>query len=84
MAKKPKTTEPFPTLPIVLITWDDAASDTEQARDLIGLCLVTTVGFLQAEDEDAFHLVTDIDGSEYRCRHRIPKGMVKSFYFLEP
>ena len=67
--------------PLVEIRWDDAASlehgwvDPEVEKPVAQM--VTTVGFLIADDSDYVVIASTTDGTWVNGRFQIPRGMVK-------
>ena len=67
--------------PLVEIRWDDAASlehgwvDPEQEKPVAQM--VTTVGFLIADDSDYVVIASTTDGTWVNGRFQIPRGMVR-------
>jgi len=71
-------------LPVVLVRWNDASSDTEVFTEEKEhhTVMVATVGFLVRETKEGYTLSTDVEvpcvDSEFSFRvgHFIPRGMV--------
>jgi hypothetical protein len=82
----------MPFFPTVIVEWTDAyGENTEQWYEGGQVdhepLIVRTVGYLMRDDEIGITLWTDMtkpDGSSYRGRTFIPRGMVKAVLYLEP
>lgn len=74
-------------LELVKIEWDDASALehgwTDPADETLSAQMVTTVGFMVAEDEKYVVVAHTTDGSYVNGRFQIPKGMIKSITPLQ-